>query len=299
MLPEVLDLLGVRGSLALITAGWRYDEDREEPLREAVRRPVRNLRLYHAFREVEREAPDLIAAYTRKQDALRSMKEKYRVAITHAHRACCDLLHERRDADCPWFREAVDHLRRVDDVFLAEVDRLHHAFAAEAHPMRHRSVRAHVDAMRAALDDCEIVGIAGGHVGVLRNRLAFFGFDEWLRDRRIVAWSGGAMVLTDHVLLYHDHTHYGVGTAELLDRGLGLLPDVVFLPHCTTRLQLDEPENVTILARRLAPRHAIGLVNGAVLAGVAPHPLCRPMSALLLGEDGAVRPLEEVHARGA
>src|SRR5687767_9517133 len=104
MLPEVLDLLGVRGNVALISAGWRYDEERDEPLREAVRRPVQNLKIYRAFREVEREASDLIAAYTRKQDELRSMKEQYRAAITHAHAACLALYHDRRDADCPWFR---------------------------------------------------------------------------------------------------------------------------------------------------------------------------------------------------
>jgi hypothetical protein len=298
MLPGVLDLLGVRGPVALISAGWRYDEERDEPLREAVGRPVKNLAVYRAFREVEREAPALVAAYTAKQDRLRAMKERYRAAITHAHAEALALRAQSGDGDCPWFRAAVQHLRDVDDVFLAEADRLHEAFAREARPLEHVSVRRRADAMRDALDACELVLVAGGHVGVLRNRLAFFGFDRLLAGRRIVAWSGGAMVLSERVLLYHDHTNYGVGTAEMLDRGLGLMTGAIFLPHAPARLLLDNPDNVAVLAHRLAPRKAIGLVNGAVLDGLAPHAVARPGSALLLGVDGVVRPLEEAHAGG-
>jgi hypothetical protein len=101
-------------------------------------------------------------------------------------------------------------------------------------------------------------------VGVLRNRLSFFDLGPVLTQRPLIAWSGGAMVLTDRVLLYHDHTAFGPGTTELLDHGFGLLQTVVFLPHARERLDLANTTNLAILAHRMAPRAVIGLQNGAI-----------------------------------
>lgn len=292
ILPRVLDDLGVTGAVALISAGWRHDEARDEPLREAVRRPVHNLRIYAAFRHLERESPELVSAYTRKQEELRHLKEHYRTAIVPAMKACQALYLGRKDPGCPWFQQAVANLREIDDIFLREVDRLHRRFDEETGPRWHPRVRGMVDTMREVLDRCDAVLIAGGHVGVLRNRLAFFGFDQWLQGRRLIAWSGGAMCISERVLLFHDHTNWGVGIAEYLDRGLGLLPGVVFLPHARARLDLEADDNVAILARRLAPRLALGLENGAVLRGPDLVPTGRPGAALRLREDGRVVPLE-------
>ena len=41
---------------------------------------------------------------------------------------------------------------------------------------------------------------------------------------RVVAWSAGAMVLTERVVLFHDDPPHGAGIAEVLDVGLGLVP---------------------------------------------------------------------------
>ena len=287
VLPAVLDGFGIDGPLALISAGWRYDERRDEPLREAVKRPVQNVGLYAAFRDLERNAPDLVDVHARKQAQLKRVKERYRTAIVPAMTACQALFHVHRDPDDPWFRKAVQNLQDIDGLFLAEADRLQRAFTAEARPTEDPRVVAAVARMRDTLDACEVVLVAGGHVGVLRNCLAFFGFADVLRGRRIIAWSGGAMVLTDHVLLFHDHTNWGVGIAEMLDHGLGLIPDRVFLPHARTRLDLDDPENVAILAARLGPRVAIGLENGAVLDG--PPGAAIPGACLTLTRTGEVR----------
>lgn len=296
VLADVLRDLGVRGPVALVSAGWRHDEQRDEPLREAVGVEVRNLGLYGAFRVLEREASDLLSAYTLKQSALRRAKDRYRLALVPAIAMCRELFARRRDGSCPWFLQSIRNLQEVDSLFVAEADRLHREFEEEAHPLAHRRVRAEIDRVRAQLDGCSAVLIAGGHVGVLRNRLAFFLFDRWLRERPVIAWSAGAMALTERVVLFHDHTTYGVGLAEILDRGLGLLPGVVFLPHARQRLDVDDVDNVAILARRLAPAAAIGLQNGAVLSGPDLASTGAREAAFRFETGGTLSPLEGAHA---
>ena len=293
VLPDVLARLGVHGPVALVSAGWRYDEERDEPLREALRPEVRNLGLYAAFRQLERELPDLVAAWTAKQQALRRAKERYRVAIVPAMRGCQALLAAGARGDDPWFVEAVAHLQRVDGIFLTEAQRLHRAFFESFRPERHPLVQAQRDRMRQTLADCDAVLIAGGHVGVLQNRLMFYGLAEHLGDRHVIAWSGGAMCLAERVLLFHDSTSFGEGIAEYLDEGIGLARGVVFLPHARQRLHLDRRENVEILARRLGPAAAIGLENGAVLSGGELRFSGVAGSALRLCDDGEVRPLAD------
>lgn len=299
VLPATITHLGIRGPVALVSAGWRHDEPRDEPLREALGIEVRNLGLYAAFRVLEREVPDLLSAYTLKQAMLRRVKERYRAAIVPALAGCRELYTRRRDPSCPWFQQAVRNIQAIDAIFLAEADRLHADFDRETRPREHPRVRAELDRIGAALDGTQAVLLAGGHVGVLRNRLSFFGFGDWLRGRAVIAWSAGAMALTERVVLFHDHTTYGVGLAELLDRGLGLCPGVVFLPHARTRLDLADVENVAILARRLAPAIAVGLQNGATLSGPRLVSTGAPDAAFTLGVDGALTPVQAVHAPAA
>ncbi len=292
VLPAVLDRLGVRGPVALVSAGWRFDEARDEPLREALGRPVRNLALYERFRMLEREVPDLSGAYSAKQSALRAAKAQYRNAIVHAHHASAELWEARRDPACPWFRESVRHLQAVDALFLAEADRLHADFGGDERPLEDPRVRAQLAEIDAELAECEAVLIAGGHVGVLRNRLAFYHLGERLAGKHVVAWSAGAMCLTERILLFHDGTTFGGGTAEFLDRGLGVVKDVVYLPHARQRLELDNPTLVGLLARRLEPARAIGLQNGGVLVD-GRHGTGAEDASFVLRADGTVRTLRE------
>lgn len=286
ILPTALS--GLQGPVALISAGWRYDEDRDEPLRDAIGRSVINLRLYAAFRDIERDAPELVTAHARKQAALKSVKTVYRDAIVSGLAGVQKLWADRRDPSCPWFQQAIRHLQEVDSLFLAEAGRLHEEFAATERPFQHPLVRSIRDGIENALATCSAVLVAGGHVGVLRNRMAFFGLDQALQGKRIFAWSGGAMVLAERILLYHDYTTHGVGLAEYLDRGFGLIPGVVFLPHAEQRLDLKSKDNIAILASRLAPMRAIGLQNGG---GIDPEGRVfgREGAVTELGVDGVVR----------
>ena len=278
----------MRGPVALISAGWRQDETRDEPLRAALGMTVHNLAIYKAFQEVERNAPDLAAAYTRKQAELQNMRLLYHDAIVAALGACMKLYGERRNPECVWFKQAVRQLQEVDALWLAEADRLHERFEEEVRPMRHRLVRAEIARIGDILRGCSAVLVAGGHVGVLRNRMFFFGLDRLLTGHRLYAWSGGAMVLCDRILLYHDFTPYGVGTAEILDRGLGLVPEAYLLAHARQRLDLGNQNAVAVLAARLAPRPVLGIENGAILRGENLENQGSSGSAYRLGAQGTI-----------
>ena len=47
----------------------------------------------------------------------------------------------------------------------------------------------------------------------------------------VIAWSAGAMALTDRIVLFHDRAPQGPGHPELYGRGLSVLSGVVALPH--------------------------------------------------------------------
>ncbi len=106
---------------------------------------------------------------------------------------------------------------------------------------------------------CEAVAIAGGHVATLVNRLELFGLGPLLRDKILFAWSGGAMALTERVVLFHDDPPQGPGASEVLDAGLGLVHAAVLLPQPEQRLKLDQKERVQSMVQRFAPALCLAL----------------------------------------
>lgn len=286
ILPAVLARHGHTGPLALVSAGWRYDEARDELLRAALPNEVRNLRLYDRFRMLERDEPELIARYTAKQDALRKVKLRYRLWLRTSLGIAATLLEDNPDRECPWFKNAIRNLHEADELFLAEASLLHEAFETEARPGDNRRVRKEREAVREEIDGCAALCIAGGHIGVLRNRCFFFDLGPTLKQRPLYAWSAGAMLLTERILLFHDHTGYGPGTAEFLDHGFGLLRNTIFLPHAQERLRLNDTVNLSVLASRLAPRTVMGLENGALFEDG--HFRGTDGSAFTLRPDGSV-----------
>ena len=113
------------------------------------------------------------------------------------------------------------------------------------------------------LDGAAGLAIAGGHVAVLVNRLRLFGVLELLGDRPVVAWSGGAMVCAERIVLFHDRPPQGRGDSEVIDRGLGLARGVVLFPHARRRLDLDDPVRLQIMALRFAPARCVTLDDRA------------------------------------
>ena len=95
--------------------------------------------------------------------------------------------------------------------------------------------------------------MAGGHVTILLNRMRLFGLDTLVAGRPILCWSAGAMALSEHVIVFHDSPPQGPGNAEIVEIGLGVLRDLVPLPHARRRPTLEDPVRVGLFARRFGP----------------------------------------------
>ncbi|MDX1643304.1 MAG: hypothetical protein R3244_02990, partial [Thermoanaerobaculia bacterium] len=111
-------------------------------------------------------------------------------------------------------------------------------------------------------EECEAIAIAGGHVVVLASRLRLFDLLGRWGERPIFAWSAGAMVLAERVVLFHDSPPQGFGHAEVYDAGLHRFVRLQPLPGADRRLRLDDRERVSILARRLAPTVGVPMDGG-------------------------------------
>lgn len=315
-LRAALDALDARraspvraGPIVCITAGWRQDEADDETLRRDIHPDAVSLPLYAAFERISRTAPDLAAAYKERQNRVRKIKSLYRVRLHPTITAARRLIarsHEDPELVEQFLEAAVRSLREIDQNFLDHVSAVHHSFEASFDPQAHAEVARVRASAQELLSEARAVVITGGHVGVLRNRLAFFGMDGLLCAANaagvaIAAWSAGAMALTDRVVLFHDDPPHGVGDPELLDRGLGVVPRLVLFPDASHRLRLDDQPRVGVLARRFGPARSFALESGAwlTLEGGRWVNHGPRESAQELGPRGVLRDLpqaEDVHA---
>ena len=130
------------------------------------------------------------------------------------------------------------------------------------------------------------IAIAGGHVGLLLQCLKLFEVGP-APELPVVAWSAGAMSLTERVVLYNDRGPSGVVGAEVWDRGLGRAPRIVAMPHARRRLRMDDPMVLRVLARRFGDARCLLLDDGAAVE-VSPDGEL-PAGARVIGEDGHLR----------
>lgn len=147
---------------------------------------------------------------------------------------------------------------------------------------RHRAEVGEVLAAASALV------VTGGHVGVLLHLLRLFAVPA---PAVLIAWSAGAMALTERVLLFHDPDPREAAPrdpshAEFLDEGLGWLRGCVLLPHARRRLRTDDPRRMAELAFRAAPARCVILDDGMRLDLGAGDVL--PADARLVGSDGGI-----------
>jgi len=266
-LSEMLRKLSLGGPYAAITAGWQEREGEIDELRQHVASPVLDLRLYARTEAAFAQDAPLRVAHRQRQARLHEMQEIYRLRLDHAKRAARELL--ERDGDPavlrPARRQAIAALRRLDLAHLHAIRRVHADFEIACAPLERPSIRAAVAEVRRQIDAAGAVLIAGGHVAVLLNRLRLLGGEPLLRGKPIVAWSAGAMVMCEGVVLFHDHPPQGASHAEVFDAGLGLVRNVVVFPHAQTRLRLHDATRVALMARRFAPAACLTLDAGSAL----------------------------------
>jgi hypothetical protein len=262
---EAVRSLGLRGPIGTITAGWREREKEDQELHEHLERRSLNLELYRRAEEAFQADPELAHAHRERQQLLRQMQELYDLRLAHAMAALGLLLRSQGPPELisRERRSALEAVRELDRQHLARVREVHDAYEARWRPLERDAVRRQRQQVEALLAKVDGIALAGGHVAVLLNRLRLFGMADLLAGRPLLAWSAGAMVLGERVILFHDTPPQGPGNAEVLDAGLGLARGVVPFPHARKRLLLGDADRLWILSERLAPDLGILLDPGS------------------------------------
>jgi hypothetical protein len=287
-LPRVLRELRVTGPVALITAGWQERES-EPGVVANPGVPVVELKLHARGEQVFAGDAELSEAYKARQLKLKLMQDFYRVRLDHAEQAARAVA--VRNADPALAAEehaaSLQLIRHIDRDHLDRCRAVHAAFEAAYRPRDRKVLARHIAELRAAIAPTQAIVIAGGHVAVLLNRLRLFAIAELAGARPIVAWSAGAMALTERVVLFHEDPPHGEAISEVLDTGLGLARDLVALPEPRLRLHLDDPVRVSELAERYAPATCVALDHGAQV-WVEDGRAVRAVAAQRLAPSGAV-----------
>jgi hypothetical protein len=256
--------LGLKGPLALITAGWKEREGDDAELRQHLGVPAYNLDLYLRGEQAIEEDTELRALLRARQETLRRLQEIYRRRLANLMQDARELMHMEGDAELLDVERdsAVEAVRALDRHHLGRVGSVHADYRAHAHPAERPSLVRRRAELAARIDEAEAVLISGGHVVVLLNRLSMFDLGPLLAGKTLIAWSAGAMAASEKVVLFHDRPPQGPGNAEVLDWGLGLCRGVLPLPHASERLDLDDRVRVSLLSRRFAELDAMPLEPG-------------------------------------
>jgi hypothetical protein len=292
--PNIASILAeqnVHGSIAVVTAGWQEREDEDLELRDHLSHHMVNLGLYHRAETVFREDPELFGFLRARQNRLRRLQELHRVRLEYVLGCARDLMSRSGEPDLldPEREDAIEAVRALDQHHLARLQEVHREFEERHRPSERHTVAKQRDELADLLNDVEILAIAGGHVAVLLNRLRLFDLFGLRPDLPVVAWSAGAMVLAEKVVLFHDSPPQGAGNAEVLDAGLGRCTGIVPLPHASQRLRLNDPVRVSIMARRFRPDLCITLDPGTGYFADDDAPARTLHGTMRLFEDGTVR----------
>lgn len=294
-LGGVVRRLGLQDApIAAITAGWQDRESEGTELEEHLGGAAIRLRLWERWQSILEQDPELAEADRRRREVREEIQDLYLIGVAHAGAALVEM-EQLRDRDPSLVQravtDAVEVLQALDTRHLARVAEIEESFYAATRPHERPSVAHHRAEVSAQLAQCEAVVIAGGHVAVLLDALHLFNVAPLLTERPVIAWSAGAMVLTDRVVLFNDRSTGEHTDPEVYARGLGLVHDVVALPAAHQRLTLADPDRVSALVRRFAPSACLPLDPGSRVALDGSYAL--PESTPVLARTGQITPLSE------
>jgi len=292
-LDVVVRSLGLSGPVATVTAGWQEREPDDAELSRVLGGRDVNLGLYRRWLDVQDRDPDYTAGAGRLDGILTELQELYLLRLDHALRAVYAL--QRRDRSLrdrlrsEAVSEALAAVRELDAAHLRRVNETRLEFFGRLRPHDRPVIAEHRAAVSAVLAEAAALVVAGGHVGVLAEVLHLFNVAAALNGAPVIAWSAGAMALTDRIVLFHDRAPQGPGHPEVYGSGLSVVRGGVLLPHARARLLLGDTARMAIFARRFAPARCVLLEAGTrVEAG---RDGAWPAGTRVLGEDGHVTAL--------
>ena len=296
--------LDVDGPVAAVNAGWEEREDVVEELDEVLGGETRHLRLYHRTLDVLAKDHVFAAAALAFRDRHDGLLSLYRLRLHHALEGVYAVERRLGGAAAPAARlesggeagppaygaldDAVASVRHVDAWYSGQLKALYARFDEESPIDASGVIGWHRGELEALLAGSAALAVAGGNVGTLLRALRLFAI-RVPDELPVVAWSAGAMAMTERVVLFHDFAPDGASEAEVFDRGLGRVRGVVALPHARRRLRLDDPDRCAAMARRFTDQHCLLLDDGTAIEIRPDGGL--PSGARILGIDGAVHEL--------
>ena len=290
-LDKVARTLDADARVAVVTAGWQERESDDEELQRLLAGRGVNLELHSRWLDVLERDREFARAESEHRAVLDELQQLYLVQVDHALRAMYAVV--QRAGERPrTFRAAQDDamavVRLVDERHLVRVAAAQEQFYSAWRPEERPVVAPHREAVRQVLESAAGLVVAGGHVGVLVRLLHLFHVAPFVPER-VVAWSAGAMALTERVVLFNDRAPQGPAHAEIYDEGLGMVAGTVFLPHARRRLLIDDLTRMSVLASRLAPAVCVVLDDGTRI-DLGPEGGL-PDEARVIGADGRIRSL--------
>jgi len=292
-LPAVIDALDPQGPIVIITAGWRDSEGEIDDIRSDIGRPLEDLRIYHRAEEIFAHEPGLHALQRERQDKLLELQRLYRMRLTPTMAAARNLLRASGDPRLLRLeqRAAISQVRALDRHHVRRIAAIHSEFDKRRSLLDVPHATAQRHAVQEAVAGAGLVLIAGGHVAVLLNRIRLFRLAEILQQKTVVAWSAGAMVLGERIVLFHDDAPQGKRDAEVLDAGLGIVRGLIPLPHARTRLDWTSRTGMALFCRRFAPATCCTLDNGSLIE-VVNHRVIRAVESSVMTRTGRRKGLE-------
>jgi hypothetical protein len=274
--------------VAVVNAGWQERESDDAELLGLVGAQATNLRLFSRWMDALRADPEYAAAEREHRLVLDELRQLYLIRLDHALRAESAVT-ARTDARPHTLAmasaDALEAVRLLDATHLARVGELHDDFYGTWRLEERGTIAVHREDVRELLSTAQCLVVAGGHVGELIRVLHLFHVAPHVPER-VVAWSAGAMALTDRVVLFHDRAAQGASPTEVFDAGIGVIPGLVLLPHARRRLLTDDVLRMSGLARRFAPDSCLVLDDG-VRVDLGPDGGV-PLDARVVGANGLI-----------
>lgn len=255
------------GPIAVISAAWQEAEGDIDDVRHLVNNPLTDLGIYQKANELFDVDKPLHDAYRLRQESLKEQQRLYRMRLRQLTIAARATLRAEGETTvvAAERRHAISQLRALDRHHLRQVGKIHSRFESVVSVDSNTRLADVAAALEAQLSQFETVLITGGNVIVLMNRLRLLGLHSLLREKNVIAWSAGAMVLCDRIVLFHDKLPQGRRDAEILCQGLGLLSRLVLLPNPSDRLRSRDLLRVSLFDRRFSPAICTTLDSGSFM----------------------------------
>lgn len=251
-LQSVLESWGISGPIGLVSAGWEEDEDDDQWVRDAVDNSIVNSHLYALADDLFQQDPEVIELLRERQDRLRELREINELQTEHLGAVARELWRrlESHAGAVGSLQQTMEQIQAIDQTYLEAISTVIAEYDQRIAPKERASVLDYRAKVLGRLQDCQALLIAGGHVGVLLNRLNLCRLLQHIQ-LPIIAWSGGAMALGERVYFYDQFLPHTKREIELSRRGMGLFTGVQVFPRANQRLLVHDPRELGLLARRL------------------------------------------------